>query len=135
MVGDGGDDAIFERVSRGEAEDANGFDADVLVGGGVDDGGVGLIGDGAGENVGGTAGCMGEMEERNLDLLERAVVVEAEVRELSRAEFIVDMHAGMDFFAAVATDFKADAGFEQFDLGRGGGFGRPPCLKRGALRV
>ena len=42
------DDAIFEVVAGFEAEDADGFDADVLVGGGVNDGGIGIVGVGAG---------------------------------------------------------------------------------------
>ncbi len=52
VVRRGGDDAVFEVVAGGETEDADGFDADVLIGGGVDNGGVGLIGGGAGEDVG-----------------------------------------------------------------------------------
>ncbi len=43
-----GDDAVFEDVAGLEAEDANGFDADVLVGGRIDDGRIGIVGDGAG---------------------------------------------------------------------------------------
>src|SRR5258708_40379035 len=35
VVGGCGDYAIFEDVAGGEAEDADGFDADVLIGGGV----------------------------------------------------------------------------------------------------
>src|SRR6476660_6168783 len=38
VMGDAGDDAVFEEVPGGEAEDADGFDADVLRGGSVGDG-------------------------------------------------------------------------------------------------
>ena len=51
MVRGGGDDAIFEEVAGFEAEDADGFDADVLISGGIDDGRIGIVGDGAGEDV------------------------------------------------------------------------------------
>ena len=48
VVHRGGDDAVFEDVAGLEAEDANGYDADVLVGGRIDDGRIGIVGDGAG---------------------------------------------------------------------------------------
>ncbi len=32
------------------------------------------------------------------------------------AEFVVDMHAGVDFFTAVAVGFEAVMGFEKLDL-------------------
>ena len=113
----GGDDAVFEVVAGGETEDADGFDADVLVGGGVDDGGVGLIGGGAGEDVGGAAAGMGDVDERDFDGLEGAVVVEIEAGELADAELGVDVYAGVDFFAGIAIGFEAVAGFEELDLG------------------
>ena len=47
----GGDNAVFEDVAGSEAEDADGFDSDVLVGGGVEDCGIGIVSDSAGENV------------------------------------------------------------------------------------
>src|SRR5258708_23209985 len=62
----GGDDAVFEVVAGGETEDADGFDADVLVGGGGDDGGGGLIGGGAGGGGGGGAGGGGRVGWRAL---------------------------------------------------------------------
>jgi hypothetical protein len=55
MMRDSCDNAVFESVARFETEDADGFDADVLVGGGVNNGGIGSVGDGAGEDVGGAA--------------------------------------------------------------------------------
>src|SRR5229473_697675 len=58
----GGDDAVFEEVAGFESEDADGLDADVLVGGGVDDGGIGVVGDRAGKNVGGAAARMGDVD-------------------------------------------------------------------------
>src|SRR5260370_19861443 len=48
VVGCCGDYAIFEDVAGGEAEDADGFDADVLIGGGAYYGGVGGRGEGGG---------------------------------------------------------------------------------------
>ena len=116
MVGGGGDDAVFEDVTGFEAEDADGFDADVLVGGGVDDGGIGIVGDGAGKDVGGAAAGVRDVDERDLDGFEGAIVVEIEAGELADAEFVVDMHAGVNFFAAVAVGFEAVAGFEELDL-------------------
>ncbi len=37
---------------------------------------------------------------------------------MASAQFVVDLDAGMDFFAGVAVGFEADAGFEQLDLRR-----------------
>src|SRR5258708_6023771 len=128
VAGGGGDDTVFEVVAGGETEDADGFDADVLVGGGVDDGGVGLIGGGAGEDVSGAAAGMGDVDERDFDGLEGAVVVEIEAGELADAKFGVDVDAGADFLAGIAVGFEAVAGFEELDLGgvfsflRKGGF-------------
>ncbi len=116
MVRNGGDDAVFEEVAGLEAEDADGFDADVVVGGVVDDGGVGIVGDGAGQDVGGAAARMGDVDERDFDRFKCAVVVEIEAGELANTEFVVDVYTRVDFFAAVPVGFKADAGFEQFDL-------------------
>ncbi len=112
MVGGGRDDAVFEEVAGGEAEDADGFDADVLIGGGFDDGGIGIVGDGAWKDVGGAAAGVGDVEEGDFDGLEGTVVVEIEAGELLNAELVVDVYAGVDFFAAVAVGFEAVAGFE-----------------------
>ena len=49
MMGDGCDDAIFESVAGCEPKNADGFDAHILMGRGVGDGGIGSVGDGAGE--------------------------------------------------------------------------------------
>ncbi len=117
MVRDGGDHTVFERVAGLEAEDADGFDADVLVGGGVDDDGVGIVSDGSGENLGGPAAGVGDLYERNFDLLKRSVVVEIETGKLARAQFVVNFHAGVDFFSAGPVGFETNAGLEQFDLG------------------
>ena len=116
VVRGGGDDAVFEEVAGFEAEDADGLDADVLVGRGVDDGGIGVVGDRAGEDVGGTAAGMRDVDEGDFDGLEGAVEVEIEAGELPDAEFVVDAHEGVDFLAAVAVGFEAVARFEQFDL-------------------
>src|SRR6266576_207618 len=114
----GGDDAAFERVAGRKAEDADGFDSDILVCGGVDDGGIGIVGHGAGKDVSGAAAGMGDVDERNLDGLEGAVVIEIEARELADAELVVDVHASVNFLAAVAVGFEAVAGFEKLDLSR-----------------
>src|SRR5258708_13510658 len=74
MVGDSGDDAVFKVVAGLEAEDADGLDADVLVGGGVDDGGVGLFGDGAGGDVGGSARGVSGLGARGMHGFSRAIV-------------------------------------------------------------
>jgi hypothetical protein len=44
-----------------------------------------LVGDGAGEDVGGAAAGVGDVDKRDFNLLERAVVVEGEARELADA--------------------------------------------------
>ena len=85
VVRGGGEDAVFEEVAGGEAEDADGFDADILIGGGIDDGGIGIVGDGAGEDVGGAAAGVGDVDLWDFDGLEGAVVVEIEAGELADA--------------------------------------------------
>ena len=45
---------------------------------------------------------------------------------MADAEFAVDVHVGVDFFAAVTVGFEAVAGFEEFELG-----GVPRVLGRG----
>ena len=55
MVSSGSDDTVFEEVVGLKAEDADGLDADIVIGGIVHHGGIGIVGDGAGENVGGAA--------------------------------------------------------------------------------
>ncbi len=116
MVGGGGDDAVFKSVARSESEDAHGFDAHIMVGGVVDDGRVGIVGDGAGKNVGRAAARMRDADERNFDLLEGAVVVEVEAGKLTCANFGIDFDDAMNFFAGIAVALKADAGFEERDL-------------------
>ena len=54
---------------------------------------------------------MGDVNERNFDGLEGAVIVEIDACELADAEFVVDVHASMDFLVAVAIDFEAVVGF------------------------
>ena len=44
--------------------------------------------------------------------MEAAVVVKVEAGKLADAEFAIDVHAGMDFFAAVAVSFEAVARFQ-----------------------
>ena len=51
MMGGGGDDAVFEEVAGLQTEDADRFNADVLVCGSVNYSWIGIIGDGAGKNV------------------------------------------------------------------------------------
>src|SRR5262249_48107581 len=52
MMSGGGDNTVFESVAGREAEDADGFDADVVVGGVVHNSRVGIVGDRARQNVG-----------------------------------------------------------------------------------
>ena len=117
VMRDGRDDAVFEEVTGAESENADGFDADVLIGRSVDDGGIGIVGDGAGKNIDGAAAGMGDADEREFDGFEGAVEVEIEAGELADAELAIDFHAGVDFLMAVAIGFKAVAGFEELDLG------------------
>jgi hypothetical protein len=72
----GGDDTVFEEVVGLKAENADGFDANVVVGGIVQDGGIGIVGDGARENVGGSPRSVRDPDERNFDRLEAAVEIE-----------------------------------------------------------
>lgn len=103
MVRDVGDDAVFEVVAGLEAEDADGFDADGVIGGKVDDCGIGVVGDGTGKNVGTAAAFVCDTDERNFDGLKAAVEVEIEFGELAGAEFVVDADAGVDFLTGVAV--------------------------------
>src|SRR2546426_9910390 len=88
VVRSGGDDAIFEVVAGLQAEDADGLDADILVGGGVDDGGIRIVGDGAGEDVGGAAARMGDVGGGGFDGLGGAGEVAIEGRELGGGEVV-----------------------------------------------
>ena len=76
MVSSGGDDTVFEEVVGLKAEDADGFDADVVIGGIVDHGRIEIVGDGAGKNVGGAAAGVGNADQGNFDGLEAAVEIE-----------------------------------------------------------
>jgi len=75
--------------------------------------------------------------------LEGAVVFEIEARELADAEFGVDVHAGVDFFARIAVSLESVFGFEELELsgvwglGRGCGFSFRFCsmLLRSLLRL
>src|ERR1700676_2418022 len=123
-LGGGSDNPVFEFVAGGKAQNADGFYADVAIGGGVGDTGVGLVGDGTGEDVRGAAAGVGDVDEGDFDLLVGAIEIEIEVRELADAEFAVDSNAGMDFLAGIAVGFEADARFQELDLGGGlGGSG------------
>lgn len=122
MVGDGSYDAIFQSVAWLEAEDAHGFDADVLIGGRVHYGGIRMIGDGAWQDVHGAAARMDNMHDRDFHRFERAVEVEVELRELADAEFAIDFHQCVNFFAAVAVCLESYFSFEQCDLRRMGSF-------------
>jgi len=115
-VSGGGDDAILEGVAFLESENANGFDADVLIGGKFFDGGIGGVGDGAGEEFGGAPVGVANADERDFDLLEGAVVVESDASEFASAENVVELDDGVDVFAGVAVGFEADMSFEELDL-------------------
>ena len=120
MVSGGGDDAVFERVTRSKAEDAHGPDANVVVSGEVDDSRIGIVCDRAWQNVGRAAARMRDADRRDFNLLERPIVVEVETSELACANFGIDFDDAMNFFAGIAVTFKADAGFKErdFDLSR-----------------
>ena len=91
---------------------------------------MGIVGDGAGKNIGHTTAGVGDAKQGKFDGLKAAVEIEIEMGELAGTEFIVDAHAGVNFFAAVTVGFEAVFGFEQFDL-RGVLFGL--CGFRGRL--
>lgn len=59
---------------------------------------------------------MSDAHERNSDLLEGAIEVEIETRELANAKFIVNLDTRVNFLAAVAVFFEADMRLQQFDL-------------------
>src|SRR5712692_119605 len=94
-----GNHAVLKAVAGSEAEDAYGFHANVLISGCVDDGGIGIVGDGAGENVDGAAGGVRDACKWNFNLLKKTVVVEIEPRKLARAKLAVNFHTCMNFFA------------------------------------
>ena len=108
-----GDDAVFEGVAWSEPEDAHGFDAHVMIGGIVHDGGIGIVGDRARENVGSAAAGMRDADEGNFDLLEAAVVIEIEAGKLANADFGIDFDDAMNFFAGITVTLKADRRFEK----------------------
>src|SRR5712671_6295880 len=113
MMCGGGYDAIFEEVAGLEAEDADGFYADVLIGGSVDYGRVRVVGDGAGENVRDSAAWVGDVHHWNFYCLEAAVEIEIQAGELPDTKFVVNSDARVDFFARVAIGFEAIFCFEQ----------------------
>ena len=110
------DDAIFEQVAGLQAEDADGFYADVLIGGRIDYGGIGIVGDGAGKNVCAAAARVSDVHQRNFYRLEATVEIEIQAGELPDTKFVVNSDARVDFFARVAIGFEAIFCFEQFDL-------------------
>src|SRR5882724_1368536 len=116
MVSRRGDYAIFENIAWLQAEDADGLDANVLISGSVDDGGIGIVGDGAWENLRNTAACVRDANQGNFDGLEAAVETEIQTAKLTHTEFVIDPDAGVDFFSRVSASFEAVFGFEQFDL-------------------
>jgi len=112
MVCRGCNDAIFKNVAGLEAENADGFDADIMIGGSVDDGGIRIIGDGAGKNVGDATTCVSDANHGDFDCLEAAVEIEIQAAELADAELVVDPDAGVDIFSRVSVSFEAVFGFE-----------------------
>ena len=116
MMSGGGDNTVFESVAGREAEDADGFDADVVVGGVVHNSRVGIVGDRARQNVGDATAGMRDAHERDFNLLERAIVAEVETSELACANFGINFDDAVNFFAGIAVAFEADAGFEEGDL-------------------
>ncbi len=119
------DDAVFQNIGGLQAQDANRFDADIVISGEVRDRGVWLVGDCARKNVGRAAALVRDVNEWNLDLFVGAVEIKVKARELANPEFAVDMNASVDFFAGVAVGFEADFRFEQLDLR--GRFGSGEC--------
>jgi len=116
MVSCRGDYAIFEEIAWLQAEDADGFDAHVLISRSIEYGGIRIVGDGAWENVRNTAACVRDANQGNFDRLEAAVEIKIQAAKLTHTEFVVDPDAGVDFFSRVSASFEAEFGFEQFDL-------------------
>ena len=85
MMSCGSDDAVFEEVAGLEAEDANGFDADVMIGGILDYSGIGVVSDGAGENIGGSSAFVRDADHGDFYRLKAAVEIEVQPAELVRA--------------------------------------------------
>ncbi len=56
------------------------------------------------------------MDKRDFDGFEGPVVIEIEAGELANADFVVDVDAGVNFFARIAVGFEAVMGFEELDL-------------------
>src|SRR5260221_4305603 len=98
MVG-GGDVAVSEELAGLQGKDSDGFDADVVIGGKVHDGGIGIVGDGAGNNVCYTAAGVSDANQRDFDGLEGAVEIEIQASELANAEVVIDFDSGLDFFS------------------------------------
>src|SRR5207249_6133338 len=90
MVGRNSCDAVFQGITRLESENADGFDAYVVVSRKLLDGGIRRIGNGAGKNVCRAAARVSDVDERNLHGLKAAVVIEVQPRELAHAKFAVD---------------------------------------------
>ena len=87
-----GDDAILEIVARSEAQDSHGFNAHVLISGSVQDRGIRLISNGAGQDVRRAAARMRDTHNRDFDLLECTIVIEVQPRKLRHAQLVVDAH-------------------------------------------
>ena len=85
MARGGSNDAIFEEVAGLQAENADRLDANVVVGGGVHYGGIGVVGDGAGEHIRAAAARVSDVHQRNFYRLEAAVEIEIQAAELANA--------------------------------------------------
>jgi hypothetical protein len=59
-----------------------------------------------------------DAHERNVDLLEGAIVFEVEVSEFAGTEKIVDVNDGMDLFDGITVFLDVNIGFEKLDLER-----------------
>ncbi|HXO93553.1 MAG TPA: hypothetical protein VN825_05425, partial [Candidatus Acidoferrum sp.] len=66
-------------------EDADGFYANVVVGGIVHDSGIGVVGDGAGKDVRAAAAWVSDVHHWNIYCLETAIEIEIQVGELADA--------------------------------------------------
>lgn len=59
---------------------------------------------------------MADAHERNVDLLESAIVFEVEVSEFASTEKIVDVNDGMDLFDGIIVFLDVNIGFKKLDL-------------------
>src|SRR5262249_52441362 len=118
VVGGRGSDPVFEPVARSKAENADGFDAYILIRGDVENRRIRIIGNCTRQDVRRAALGMRDAGQWNLDRLEAPVEVKIQTSELAGAQLVVDLDDRVDLFAPVPVCLEAHFRFEQFNLRR-----------------